>query len=206
MLFSNGKLVIKINHLITLRESLKGKSIPVETIFHLPDNVTIPSKAKGYIPIIKDAFIKRQLMYFTHEINENIENGLQAEKILSLMVDKGFELSKPVEDNIKPLKAIIKKSINQIEAAHDNKGVVGLKTDLRLDSVLHGLKPKLYVLAGRPGTGDRHRGAAPRGESVRLQGRKREAPIKTQEDTQKLTAPHPCSENPVCPPVARLKR
>lgn len=139
--------------LITLREALKGKSIPTETIFHLADNISMPSRAKGYVSILKDAYIKRQLIYFTNEITERIDNGLQADKILSLMVDKGFELSSPIEDNIKPLKTIIKKSINQIEAAYENKGVVGLETGLKLDNVLHGLKNKFYILAGRPGTG-----------------------------------------------------
>lgn len=139
--------------LITLRESLKGKSIPTETLFHLADNVSMPSRAKGYVSILKDSYIKRQLVYFTNEITESIDNGVQADKILSLMVDKGFELSKPIEDNIKPLRSVIKKSMQQIEAAYENKGVVGLKTELKLDNVLHGLKPKLYILAGRPGTG-----------------------------------------------------
>jgi replicative DNA helicase len=138
----------------TLPNALQGKGIGTHLLSSLADGDVMPSRVKHYAKRLKDIHIKRELIFFQSELHEDIETGKDVTTVLGKMVDKAFSLSSNMEDNIKTIKQVLSKTIKQIEAANQNDGVNGVKTGIdKLDSILCGLKPKLYVIAGRPGYG-----------------------------------------------------
>lgn len=140
--------------LITLHEALKGKSIPVEYIGSIADDIITAANIKYYTQILKDLYIKRQILAWSYEASEAIENGEDVINLLGGMVDTAFELSTFKGSNVKHIKNVILSAVKTIEGAHKNKGMSGISSGLTdMDKILCGFKPKYYVLAGRPGTG-----------------------------------------------------
>jgi replicative DNA helicase len=149
-MYSNNKPV----DLITLVEECKNKQIDIPTITALPDGLCIPSMAKSYANIIKDLYIKRELVIYSREVIERLKDGESSADICAEMIDKSLELSYSKSDNIKPIKQVLKKTLIQVESAYGNDGVVGVESGLAdVDRIICGFKPKFYILAGRPGTG-----------------------------------------------------
>lgn len=140
--------------LLILTDKLNGKSIPVDYIASLGDGVVSSRQIGQYAKIIRDLKVKRDLIGVSQGLLEDIEGGNDSGEILGGLIDKAFELSQSKESNIKPLKKVLKKTLKQIEDAHNNGGVVGVTSGMEnIDNILHGFKSKYYVLAGRPGTG-----------------------------------------------------
>jgi replicative DNA helicase len=110
--------------------------------------------AVHYCKILKDLYIKRQLIVFVSDIMERIGDGEGSDALLSHVLDTAFSLSSSSEEKIVHVKEVVKDAIAQVEKAYENKGILGVPSGIDgLDDVLHGFKPKLYILAGRPGTG-----------------------------------------------------
>lgn len=140
--------------MITLTNALKGRSVSIEYVSSLADGIVSPKSALHYSGILRETYLKRELILHSYAIQERIEEGENVNDILSGMLDVAMNLSSNKDGNIKHIKQVIKSTIKQIEDANSNKGVVGISTGLHdLDKVLCGLKPKFYVVAGRPGTG-----------------------------------------------------
>ena len=140
--------------LLTLYESLKSKKIPVNYIGGLADDVVSAKSAIHYVKILHDLYIKRQLIAWSHGVMERMESGDNVDILLGDMMDEAFSLSSSKENNVKSMNKIIKSAVSQIENAHNNKGIIGVSSGLvDVDKLLCGFKPKLYILAGRPGTG-----------------------------------------------------
>lgn len=140
--------------LISLHDALKGSGIPVEYIAGLADEVATAQTAKYHCKILKDIHIKRQLMVLTNDISNKIKEGEKSDILLTQIMDTAFNLSSSSDDKIMHIKKVVKKAADEIEKAYNNKGLSGVSSGLKdLDDVLHGFKPKLYILAGRPGTG-----------------------------------------------------
>jgi len=140
--------------LITINQKSMGKGIDTKYVVSLSDGIITSKVAIHHSKILHDLYIKRQVLEFNHEIKDKIDNGGDAGELLSEMVDIAFRLSSGRSDNVKPLKKVMKASISQIEQSNGNKGITGIRTNLTdIDALLCGLKPKLYILAGRPGTG-----------------------------------------------------
>ena len=139
---------------LVLNSKLKGKSIDVLYIASLADEIFTSKPAKNYAKIIHDLYIKRQLIALNQEMIENIHDGKKADELLSDLLDEVFNLSFTKQDNIKPVKELIRKANVQIEQAYNNDGVVGVHSGIdKIDEMTCGFKPKYYVVAGRPGTG-----------------------------------------------------
>lgn len=140
--------------LISLNDVLKGSGIPVEYIACLADEVVTSQVAKHHCKILKDVYIKRQLIVLNNEISEKIKEGEGSDVLLSQIMDTVFNLSSSSDDKILHIKKVIKRTADEIEKAYENKGLSGVSSGLKdLDEVLYGFKPRLYILAGRPGTG-----------------------------------------------------
>jgi replicative DNA helicase len=149
-MYSNNKPV----DLITLTEECKKGQIDILVVFELSNGLCMPSMAKSYANIIKDLYIKRELVIYSREVIERLKGGEGSADICAEMIDKSLELSYSKSDNIKPIKQVLKKTLAQIESAYNNDGVAGVESGLAdVDRIICGFKPKFYILAGRPGTG-----------------------------------------------------
>ena len=139
---------------LVLNNKLKGKSIDVLYIASLADEIFTSKPAKNYAKIVHDLYVKRQLIALNQEMMENIEDGKKSDELLSGLLDDIFDLSFTRHDNIKPVKEVVNKAVEQIERAYESKGVVGVHSGIeKIDEMTCGFKPKYYVVAGRPGTG-----------------------------------------------------
>lgn len=140
--------------LMTLAEELKGKNVSPIHLCELPDGIFTDKFAIKYTGIIKGLYIKRQIIAYGKDLVDQVNSGVDAEELCSGMIDKALNLNYSKTDNIKHIKAVLHTTIKQIEGAYSNKGINGIESGLvDIDRILCGFKPKLYVLAGRPGTG-----------------------------------------------------
>lgn len=140
--------------LMTLGEEIKGKNICPTHIFELVDDIFTDKFAIKYASILKDLYIKRQILAYGQDLIEQIKTGVDSDELCSGMIDKALNLNYSKTDNVKHIKTILHKTTKQIEEAYDNKGINGIESGLYdVDRIICGFKPKFYLLAGRPGTG-----------------------------------------------------
>jgi replicative DNA helicase len=140
--------------LMTLGEEIKGKNICPTHIFELVDGIFTDKFATKYASILKDLYIKRQILAYGQDLIEQIKTGVDSDELCSGMIDKALNLNYSKTDNVKHIKTVLHTTVKQIESAWDNKGINGIESGLHdIDRVVCGFKPKFYVLAGRPGTG-----------------------------------------------------
>jgi replicative DNA helicase len=74
----------------TLPGALEGKGVDDRILHCLADGDILPSRAKYYAKLLNDIHIKRELIFFQSELNEDIEGGGDITSILGKMVDKAF--------------------------------------------------------------------------------------------------------------------
>lgn len=140
--------------LMTLSEELKGKGVSPVHVCELPDGIFTDRFAIKYAGILKDLYIKRQILAYGQDLIDQINSGVDSEDLCSGMIDKALNLNYSKADNIKHIKTILHKTTKQIEAAYNNKGINGIESGLSdVDRIICGFKAKFYLLAGRPGTG-----------------------------------------------------
>lgn len=138
----------------TLYNALKGKSIPAEYIGTLADDVVTTANVTHYTKILRELYIKRQLIAYSQEMIESINDGKSVDDILSNMLETSLELANQKESKTKHIRAVLEKTLKGIEVAYSNDGMNGISSGIeKVDGLLCGYKPKFYVLAGRPGTG-----------------------------------------------------
>ena len=158
-LFNEGSPV----DLITLQERLREKDVPpeisrLEFVRELMDSATISANVKSYAQIVREKAILRRLIRLTEEISNVCYGGKERlEDVLEMTERKVFDLvSKGDTGDFTPIRQIVIKALDKIEAASRTKGnVTGIATGfIDLDYRTAGLQPSdLILIAARPSMG-----------------------------------------------------
>jgi len=126
----------------------------MQAISQIADGFNPTSMWLGYAKKVKDYSDCRKLSRIADNIQEGLKEGVGAGEMVGVAIQAIFDLSVGTNSKAWSMKEVVKASFSQIEAASEQKGVVGIHTGLlKLDDVLGGLKNKLYILAARPGIG-----------------------------------------------------
>jgi len=149
--------------LVTVPNDLKKKKVLTEIggISYLSDLASsMPTSAniETYARMVKDAFVRRQLISASGKIGEL---GFLEEQDVNILLDKAEqELYSISQDYLKqefePLKKVLETSFDRLEDLHKHKGMLrGVPTGLKaLDAKLNGLQDSnLVILAARPSVG-----------------------------------------------------
>lgn len=149
--------------LLTLADQLKKSKSLTKVggsayLAQLAEQVPTSAHVQSYAKMIKDAFIKRQLIQIASNFNEMaFDDSTQLEEILDQVEQKVFSLSQQnIEKGFIHVKKALADSFDRLDELHRSDGQMrGVPTGLSpLDHVLSGLQPSnLLILAARPGTG-----------------------------------------------------
>ncbi len=158
-LYTEGKPV----DLVTLQERLKEMDAPPEisSLDFIRDLITaVPTSAnvKHYAKIVQEKSVLRRLIHTTEDIAAACYAG--TEKLDDIMGETEKQIFKVLQqrggDDYVPIKDVVLKAIDRIEAASRNKGnVTGLATGfMDLDYRTSGMQPSdLILVAARPSMG-----------------------------------------------------
>lgn len=149
--------------LLTLSDQLKKQKILTRVggsayIAALSQGVPSSANVQTYAKMVKDAFVKRQLVSMSGEFSDlALDEGSSLEEILDQVEQRIFSLSQQnLHKGFIHVKEALADSFDRLDELHKSDGTMrGLGTGWRsLDNVLSGMQPSnLIILAARPGTG-----------------------------------------------------
>ncbi|PJE68158.1 replicative DNA helicase, partial [Candidatus Shapirobacteria bacterium CG10_big_fil_rev_8_21_14_0_10_38_8] len=124
----------------------------------LAEKVPTSAHVQSYSKLIKDTFIKREMVRMSSSLNElAFDESTTLEQILDRFEQEVFSLSQQnLEKGFVHVKKALADSFDRLDELHKSDGKMrGVPTGLApLDHMLSGLQPSnLLILAARPGTG-----------------------------------------------------
>lgn len=149
--------------IVTLSDRLKKNKDAAKTggtvyLTELIDSVPTSANAEKYGQIIKDFYLKRQLIASSSKIVEvSFDEGVSAFQALDKAESEIFSLSqRHLKQSFTPIKDALSESFDRLDELHKSSGGLrGIPTGFKdLDNVLAGLQQSnLLILAARPGVG-----------------------------------------------------
>lgn len=149
--------------LLTLADRLKKQKKLTQVggsayIAQLAEKVPSSANVQTYAKMVKDDYVKRQLIQVSSRFGElAFDESQPLEEILDTVEQQVFGLSQQhLHKGFIHVKEALADSFDRLDELHKSDGNMrGLATGLRpLDNVLAGLQPSnLLILAARPGTG-----------------------------------------------------
>jgi len=127
-------------------------------LVELANSVPTASNAEKYGQIVKDLYIKRQLISAASRIADTaFDEGNSADQAIDKTEMEVFSLSqKHLKQSFMPIKDALAESFDRLDELHKMAGGLrGVPTGFRdLDNMLAGLQPSnMIILAARPGVG-----------------------------------------------------
>lgn len=124
----------------------------------LVDGVPTAAHTEQYGKIIKDLYVKRQVITLAAKLNDlALDDGSGVDTLMDQAEQEVFALSqKNVKKAFIPIKDALAESFDRLDELSKNAGALrGVSTGFRdVDATLAGLQPSnLVILAARPGTG-----------------------------------------------------
>jgi len=148
---------------ITLTDRLKknrdsGKVGGTAYLTEMINSVPTSANAEKYGQIIKDLYLKRELISASTKIVEiSFDEGVGADQALDKAESSIFSLSqRHLRQSFIPIKEALSESFDRLDELHKTAGGLrGVPTGFKdLDNILAGLQPSnLIILAARPGIG-----------------------------------------------------
>lgn len=149
--------------LVTLSEELRRKKNLAKVggrayLASLAEKTPTAANVEAYGRIVKDAYIKRQLIGMAGAIAErSFDEGNEASQVLDEAEQQIFTLSqRHMRDAFVPVKAALADSFDRLDELHKRAGSLrGISTGFKdLDDTLAGMQDSnLLILAARPGMG-----------------------------------------------------
>ncbi|MBD3250268.1 MAG: replicative DNA helicase [Candidatus Pacebacteria bacterium] len=148
---------------VTLTAQLKKnknlkKAGGASKIAQLSNIVSTAANVESYAKIVKEGYVKRQLISMAGKISEQaFDSGKDAEEILDMAESKVFKVSQTHTDkDFIPIKDTLVESFERLDELQKSGGQLrGMPSGFRdLDNVLAGFqRSNLIILAARPGMG-----------------------------------------------------
>lgn len=149
--------------LLTLADQLKKRKLLTKVggsayLASLAEQVPTTAHVQSYAKMIKDTYIKRQMVGISAVFQElAFDESSTLEEILDQVEQKVFSLSQQnIEKGFIHVKQALADSFDRLDELHKADGQMrGVPTGIKgLDAILSGLQPSnLLILAARPGTG-----------------------------------------------------
>jgi len=149
--------------IITIAEKLRKNKALTKIggsgyLAELVEKVPTSANVEKYAQIIRDFYVKRQLISAAGRIAEaSFDDGVETAQVLDRAEMEIFSLSqKNLKKSFVPVKSALAESFDRLDELHKRAGGLrGIPTGFRdLDNILAGLQPSnLIILAARPGIG-----------------------------------------------------
>lgn len=148
--------VITVSQLASLNSNLKD-TITVNYLTEIITSTPSFDSTKDYAEIIKDNYIRRELVELLHNSAKDLTSFDNATDAIKSMEANIFQLSESyfIGNNIKTFASSLELALSTATTAKNREGISGIPTHFRdIDNHLGGLqKSDLIILAGRPAMG-----------------------------------------------------
>ncbi len=147
----------KVADPISLKGFMATREGGVTYLAHLTSCAVTETNAQEYARIIRDLWLRRQLIGLSSEIHSQCSEAIDASQIVEMLESELalLDVDSANQRGLRPVYSFVIETIEQIKEARDKKGVVGLSYGLLdLDKKTGGMfNGDLIVIAGRPGMG-----------------------------------------------------